>query len=72
MSIFNSITENLKKIEETRVNDKDYCCFVDHTFLVITFRVKDWKLSNILNRILCKQYYGNLLNFLSYRNINLI
>jgi hypothetical protein len=32
-----------KTIEETSLNGKGYCCFVDHTLSVTSFRKKGWK-----------------------------
>jgi N-acetylglucosaminyldiphosphoundecaprenol N-acetyl-beta-D-mannosaminyltransferase len=48
-----------KTIEETSLNGKGYCCFVDHTLLVTSFREKDGKLTNILNSALANSCDGS-------------
>lgn len=48
-----------KTIEETSLEGKGYCCFVDHTLLVTSFKEKDGKLMNILNNALANSCDGS-------------
>ena len=48
-----------KTIEETSLQSKGYCCFVDHTLLVTSFKEKEGNLTNILNNALANSCDGS-------------
>jgi N-acetylglucosaminyldiphosphoundecaprenol N-acetyl-beta-D-mannosaminyltransferase len=48
-----------EKIQTTSINNKGYCCFVDHTLLVRSFKERDNKLKNILNNALVNSCDGS-------------
>lgn len=67
---FNIFLEfNHKKLEDkiviTSMEGKGYCCFVDHTLLVTSFREKDSKITMILNNALVNSCDGSYIAFMA-------